>query len=282
MASIMARARAVEARNQSVIAACPAHGFMQQDVPYGGVGAAVTTNADLELAKSLAEELSERLYAHRSEYYVDLPDAAEAIALAKRSDRKPVAIADSGDNIGGGTPGDGTCLLAEALRQGVKSLFVHLVDPQAARTAAAAGVGATVHLAVGGKSDPIYGPPVEIRGVVRALVDGVFVNRAWGGYWDGVTSDMGLTARIDMGGITVLVSSERYSPNNIMHAKSVGVYPEDYAMSLCKGGLAFREAYKPPVANSYIQADTPGYSSSNVQQFPYEKLSRPIYPLDPI
>ena len=159
---------------------------------------------------------------------------------------------------------------------------MHLVDAQAARVAAGAGVGATVHVAVGGKSGALYGPPVEIRGVVRTITDGVYLNRAWSGYSAGVVSDMGLTARIDVGGITVVVSSERYSPNNIMHANSVGVYPEDYGLSICKGGLAFREAYKPPVANSFLQADTPGYSSSSLTRFRFEKLKRPIYPLDPV
>ena len=58
-------------------------------------------------------------------------------------------------------------------------------------------------------------------------------------------------------------------------------------MIVCKGGRAFREAlcraltaYKPPVANSHILSDTPGYSSSNLSQFTYTKIARPIVPLD--
>ncbi|MEA3406949.1 MAG: hypothetical protein U9R48_02565 [Chloroflexota bacterium] len=51
-------------------------------------------------------------------------------------------------------------------------------------------------------------------------------------------------------------------------------------MSVCKGGLAFREAYKPPVANNHIQSDTPGYSSSNLNAFTWERIRRPIVPLD--
>ncbi|NLD74650.1 MAG: hypothetical protein GX649_18275, partial [Chloroflexi bacterium] len=51
------------------------------------------------------------------------------------------------------------------------------------------------------------------------------------------------------------------SPNNLMHARAVGVYPEDYSLTVCKGGLAFRAAYGPPVANTHLLADTPGYSA---------------------
>lgn len=117
---------------------------------------------------------------------------------------------------------------------------------------------------------------------MRTITDGVFLNREGGGYRAGVIENMGLSVRIDAGGITVVLNSIRTSPNNIMHANAMGVYPEDYRMSVCKGGLAFREAYKPPVANSYIQSDTPGYASSNLSNFPFTKIKRPMFPLDDI
>jgi microcystin degradation protein MlrC len=282
MKLVMDRARQMEREIPGVAAACPAQGFMQQDVPYAGTGVVVTTDNDPELAQKLADELGNMMFAHRREFLVDLPDPAEAIRLAMKAGNPPVAIADSGDNIGGGTPGDGTSLLLEILRQGVDSAFVPLWDPESAQLAANAGVGATVTLDVGGKSDPMYGPPVRITGKVRAITDGLYMNRAWGGYSAGVVDNMGLSARIDMDGITVVLNSLPMSPNNIMHANSIGVYPEDYRMTVCKGGLAFREAYKPPVTNTYIQSDTPGYSSSNLKQFTFKRIRRPMFPLDDI
>ena len=282
MKRIMERAREMERAIPGVIAVCPAHGFLQQDVPWCGIGVAATVDRDRELALRLAEELGRMMFDVRRDYIVDLPDPAETVRLAMKDPHPPVAIADSGDNIGAGGTGDGTALLAEILRQGVDSAFVQLRDPEAARIAVAAGVGATVTLDVGGKSNPLYGPPVRITGIVRAVTDGVYMNRAWGGYWAGVVNDMGLSARIDCGGVTVVVNSIKMSPDNIMHAKSVGVYPEDYRMTVCKGGLAFREAYKPPVANTYIQSDTPGWTSSNLKNYTYTRIRRPIFPLDDI
>ena len=282
MKKVMDRARQMEHDIPGVICACPAHGFMQQDVPFAGTGVSVTTDNDPELAQKLADELGSLMFACRKEYYVDLPGPAEAVSLARKSENPPVAIADSGDNIGAGTPGDGTALLLEILRQGVDTAFVQLCDPETAMKAAEAGIGSTITIEVGGKSDPVYGPPVEITGEVRALSDGIYLNREWGGYQAGVKENMGLTARIDCNGITVVVTSYAVSPNNIMHANSIGVYPEDYRMTVCKGGLAFREAYKPPIVNSYIQCDTPGYSSSNLQNFSFRKIKRPIFPLDDI
>lgn len=282
MKKIMERAREMERTIPGVIAACPAHGFLQQDVPWGGIGVSVTADRNIDLAQRLADELGEMMFECRKEYLVDLPDPAETIRMALKAKNPPVAIADSGDNIGAGGTGDGTALLHEILRQGVDSAFIQLCDPEAERIAAMAGVGSMVTLEVGGKSDPLYGPPVKITGRVRAVTDGAYLNRAWGGYWAGVMNTMGLTARIDVGGIVVVVNSIKMSPDNILHAKSVGVYPEDYRMSVCKGGLAFREAYKPPVANTYIQSDTPGYTSSNLNNFSFTRIRRPIFPLDDI
>jgi microcystin degradation protein MlrC len=286
MKLVMDEARRMERAIPGVIAACPAQGFMQQDVPHAGTGVVVTTDGDPELARKLAGTLGDMMFAHRRDYIVELPDPAETIRLAMKVEHPPVAIADSGDNIGGGTPGDGAALLHEILRQGVDSAFVQICDPEAVKVAAEAGVGATVSLEVGGKSDPVYGPPVRITGKVRAVTDGVYMNRAWGGYAAGVVDTMGLSARIDIGapvnGITIVLTTYPMSPNNIMHANSIGVYPEDYRMTVCKGGLAFREAYKPPIANTYIQSDTPGYSSSNLKQFTFTRIRRPMFPLDEI
>ncbi|MFC1552810.1 M81 family metallopeptidase [Candidatus Latescibacterota bacterium] len=280
MKRIMDRARMIENENDAVIATCPAQGFTQQDVPHAGTGVAVTTDGDPELAQMIADELGRMMYESRHDFIALLPDPGESIRLALQSDNPPVAVADSGDNIGAGTPGDGTALLREILRQNAPSAFVQLCDPGSAAAASEAGIGSTVTLSIGGKSDPVYGPPVEITGIVRTLSDGVYRNSEGGGCQAGVIEDMGLSVRIDCAGITVVVTSNPVSPNNIMHANSMGVYPEDYRIIVCKGGLAFRDAYKPPRANSYIQCASPGFSSPDLKSFTFRKIPRPIFPLE--
>ena len=282
MKKVMDKARFYEQSNPSIIAACPSQGFMQQDVPYAGTGVAVTVDRDIELAIKTAEQLGRMMFDARHDFIIDLPEPAEAVEMALISKNYPVAIADSGDNIGGGTPGDGTALLQEILKQGVDSAFVQLCDPEAAKYASDSGIGSTITIDVGGKSSQVYGPPVSVTGKVRAITDGIYTNRSGKGYCAGVIDNMGLSARIDCGGLTLIVTSLPVSPNNLMHANSIGVYPEDYRITVCKGGLAFREAYKPPVTNSHIVCDTPGYSSSNLKNFNFKKIPRPIFPLDDI
>jgi microcystin degradation protein MlrC len=261
-----ARAAALERELPGVLLACPAQGFMQQDVPDAGVGVVVTADADRDLAQRVADELGALLFAHRREYWVQLPDAGEAVRLAARAAAPPVAISDGGDNIGAGTPGDGTALLAEILRQGVDSAFVQLWDPEAAARAAAAGVGATVTLDVGGKSHPLYGPPVRVTGrVSRVAAAGVAC----------------AAARLEIGGVTLLLNALPVSPNTLDQPHAMGIRPETYRMTVCKGGFAFRVAYLPSVY-SYILSATPGFSSTDLRTFTYTKIRRPIYPLDEI
>ncbi len=134
------RAREMQRTISGVLTCCPAHGFMQQDIPTQGAGIMVTVDRDKDKAQKLADELAEMMFRYRGEYWIDLPGPAETIRLAMQSE-KPVAIADGGDNIGAGGAGDGTHLLREILRQNVDSAFVQIYDLESAQKAFNAGVG---------------------------------------------------------------------------------------------------------------------------------------------
>ena len=54
----------------AIIAACPAQGFMQQDVPYAGTGVVVTADNDPELAQKYADELGDMMFSYRKDYIV--------------------------------------------------------------------------------------------------------------------------------------------------------------------------------------------------------------------
>lgn len=261
------RAREMERTLFGALLACPAQGFMQQDVPECGVGAAVTIDRNREMAQKMADELGDIMFAHRKEYWVHLPDAAEAVSLAMQSKKPPVAISDGGDNIGGGTPGDGTLLLFEILKQRVDTAFVPIWDAESARKAAAAGKGATVSLDVGGKSHPFYGPPVSLTGQVVAV------------YISADKKD--ISARVDVKGVSVLLNSRPIGPGDMGRPNALGIYPEKYRITVCKGGFAFRTTYRPDTY-SYILADTPGFTSTGIKNWTYTKVKRPIYPLDDI
>jgi microcystin degradation protein MlrC len=266
MKKVYDKAKELQRTVPGVLTCCPAHGFMQQDVPTCGAGVMVTTNGDLDLAQKLADELAELMFSFRKEYWIKLPGVTESIHMARQS-KKPVAIADSGDNIGGGGSGDGTYLLQEILDQGVKSAFVQIYDPESAIKAFEAGVGTEIDLEVGAKSSPINGKPVKISGkVTRTSNDGDPWHKS---------------ARLDMNGVTLLLNTKRIGPNDQANVRGMGIYPENYQMTVCKGSFAFRPQY-PESTYNYIMSATPGYVSADLLTFDWKKISRPIYPLDDI
>jgi len=264
------KAKMMERTISGVLTVCPGHGFMQQDVPTQGAGVIVTVDRDRALAQKLADELGDLFFSYRKDYWVHLPYPDETIrqALAlNRKTGKPVAIADGGDNMGAGTPGDGTALLVQILKQGVKNAFVQIWDPESAKKAALSGVGATVTLDVGGKTDTLYGPPVQIKGKVVAVSN-----------FSGKDSP---AVKIETNGITILVNTDQIGPNDQKNLRAVGIDPSKYTMSVCKGGFAFRPQY-PNTIYEYILSNTPGYSSVDLKTFKFTQIPRPIYPLDDI
>src|SRR5206468_7040095 len=100
-------------------------------------------------------------------------DAVTAVERAAGLDG-PVCLLDTGDNVGGGSPGDGTVLAHELRRQKVGPAFICLADADAVRQAAAVGVNARVQLRVGGKHDDRHGEPFAAEFTVRGLYDGRF------------------------------------------------------------------------------------------------------------
>ena len=51
-----------------------------------------------------------------------------------------------------------------------------LWDPQAVEVCRVAGVGANVELLLGGKTDDLHGEPLAVKGRVKLLSDGRFIN----------------------------------------------------------------------------------------------------------
>jgi microcystin degradation protein MlrC len=137
------------------------------------------------------------------------PDEAIAQALAD-PDPRPVVLLDVGDNVGAGTPGDSAILLEALIRRGVPSFLCSIWDADAVR--ATATVGARVDLEVGGRSDPLYGPPVRIVGTTRAVGQDAWEDRRSSGGW--VSFDAGLATVVDLdGGGTVKGNLIGIDPN---------------------------------------------------------------------
>jgi len=260
-----------------VVLVTVAGGFPYSDVPFAGLSITITTNGDSDLARKKAREIADVAWEHRHEFMVTNRDVNEAVREAIEAQEGPVVLVDVADNVGGGSPGDGTVLLRELLRQGAKGAVVVIADPEAARMAAAAGIGKIVQAKVGGKTDRLHGDPVPIEGKVKLLCDGLFRHR--GSHSTGTWFNMGLTAVLECGGVTVVVTSRKVPPFDPNHLYSVGIVPADQKIIVAKSAIAWRAAFG-DVAKKAIYVDTPGLNSIHLERFPFVKLRRPIFPLD--
>ena len=280
MRSILNAAAELESRDD-VLVANVAAGYPYADVYEAGPAFVIVTDDNRQLARKEAERLSEMLWNVRGRLTLDLPDAATAVRQAINAEKHPVILVEMGDNIGGGSPGDSTIILAELLKQDAAEFVVVLWDAESVQTCLRVGVGEEVALSVGGKTDRRHGKPVPIRGRVRLIHDGHFVEtepRHGGQKYH----NQGLTAVVELASphrALVVLTSRRQTPFSLHQLLSLGVQPQGMRIIVVKAAIAYRAAYE-PIAGEIIEVDTPGLTAVNPQHFTYGHLRRPIFPLD--
>jgi len=268
-----------------VLSASCGQGFPYADVDQMGVSFLVVTDGDAAFAEEQATWLARRAWDRRAELQNDSPSIEDAIkrAITAPSDDKPTAIMDVGDNVGGGGTADSTHLLAEVIRQGLsgeKSLLLSLFDPPAVQACISAGVGSTITLKVGARTDRLHGDPIEVTGNVRAITDGKFEEPkpTHGGLR---FFDYGLSVALDTDdGHTILLHTVRGIGNMSREQYySIGILPEQYRVIICKGTVSPRAAYE-PISREIIMANSAGVTSANMSSFSYQNRRIPLYPFE--
>jgi len=254
-------------------------GFPHADTPEAGFGVYVVTDNDQALADRLADQLANTAWEHRHEFMHSGLPVREAVARALAAEGQPILLADMADNTGGGAAGDGTEVLRELVRVGARSAVVACIwDPQAVARCVEAGVGASVTLDVGGKVDQRHGAPLRVTGLVRTLSDGRFVHK--GPMARALPGRLGTTAVLDVNDIKVILISYRWQTLDPEMIRFVGLDPLDHKILVVKSTIHYRAAFE-PIAHEIIEVDAPGLSSSNLGRFDFQRIRRPIFPLDP-
>ncbi|MBL8176642.1 MAG: M81 family metallopeptidase [Bryobacterales bacterium] len=263
-------------QNPKVLVASVPGGYQYADIPAMGPSVVVVTDNDPALAKREAERIAAMLWGLRPQLVFRAPDAAAAVRMAMSNGKHPVALMDAGDNIGGGSAGDATFVLSELIKQKADGWVVAISDPGAVDAAKRAGVSGQFDMAVGGKTDNLHGDSVRIKGRVRGIYDGQFVEPAvrhgGGRYWD-----MGVSAVIQVEGSTldspnyVLLTPKRVIPFSIGQLTSVGIQPERLKILVAKGTVAPRAAYE-PVSARIITVDSGGVTGMNPARFTYKHI----------
>ena len=279
MVKIFERAYAME-RNPAVINVNVAGGFPFADTEESGFSVVVITNNDGDLAEEYSQELSNFAWNLRKEFLKELTPVPDAVRRAMKAKEGPVVLADVADNPGGGGSGDGTVVLKTLIDMGARNVgFALIKDPEAVSEAIEAGVGATVTMKVGGKTDSFHGPPVQVTGRVKTITDGLFVHK--GPMGTGSKGEVGRSVVLEVNGIDLIVAERKMAPNDPEIFRRHGIEPTEKKVLVVKSRGHFRAAYE-PFAKEIIEVDAPGVASPNLKQFPYKHVRRPIFPLDDI
>ncbi len=259
--SLYASLRQIEAR-PGIMDASIAIGCAWTDSPHASVSPLVVAEGDIDPARWEVERLSDEIWERRREFAPDtkaLPlDAAITQALA--SAERPVMLADSGDNPGAGGGGDSALVLEALLECGArKALVGGIADPAAVAKCAEVAAGEVVAVSVGGKLDAVNGRPVDVAGTI-------------------VSVDPGEHAVVQAEGVTLVLTQQRCAIDHVDHYAAMGVDPREYQVVVVKCG--YLSPNLRTIAGGSIMALTPGFTDLRLHELPYERIRRPIFPLD--
>ncbi|MER0240191.1 M81 family metallopeptidase [Fulvimarina sp. MAC8] len=237
--------------------------------------------ATKEAAEGAAEAIVSQIEAARAAFtgvsFEPLEAVREAMRISATTDR-PVVIADTQDNPGAGGDSNTTGMLRALIEAGATRAAIGvLYDPAAAKAAHEAGQGATLTLSLGGQSGVPGDAPFVGSFEVSELSDGEFI--APGPYYGGARMQLGPSARLTIGGVSVVVASAKAQAADREMFRFVGVAPEAQAILVVKSSVHFRADFS-SMAETILTATAPGPMPLSPASLPFLKL-RPGIALTP-
>lgn len=253
-------------------------GFPYADVAEMGTSVIVVANGDRKLAHKSADAIARQMLDLRDEFLPHLIPIDDAIDFAVNSP-KPVCFLDTGDNVGGGSSGDGTVLAKTLLQRHLGGAFVMIFDPQSVEACNRAGIGAKITLEIGGKTDDLHGPPLVAQVRVKSFCDGRYTeSQVRHGGWTG--GEMGRCAVVETSsGLTILLTSHRTPPFSLEQVRAAGLDPGSFDYLIAKGVHAPVAAYR-EVCKTFIRVNTPGITNIDMTQLPYHHRRKPLFPFE--
>jgi microcystin degradation protein MlrC len=238
-------------------------GYVWADEPRAGA-TVIATGFDRAVLAREATKVAQRYWDARHEFQFGVPAGSidECIAWALDAPEACVFISDSGDNPTAGGAGDTTVALDALLRHGAPSAVVaSIADAPAIETMLAAGVGATVDVALGGKLDPITCQPLSVRGIVRHLAPGDNPE-----------------AVLQIGDTHVIVTQRRRPYHFVADIQRLGLEPLAHKIVVIK--IGYLEPDLKRHAPRAFLALTPGAVDQDIERLPFQRVRRPLFPLD--
>ena len=255
-------------------------GFVFSDTPYNGVAICVTARNAHAAAKELAEELAAQGWEDRALFQRSLLPIEDAIDLIRTKKRNPLIFSDAGDNPGGGGSGRTTEFLMTLINSEPEGVYYgSFYDPPLAKAAHKAGQGnkfkAEFNTDPGEPADKHFRTEAE----VVALHSGDVIGRL--GLLAGRQLHLGPSAALKIGGIIVIVISDRSQTADPMFFEMFGLDIADAHTVIVKSRGHFRSGFRPWFPPERVkEVDTDGLTSPVLERRQWHYLPRPVYPLD--
>jgi microcystin degradation protein MlrC len=258
-------------------------GFAYADTPFNGLTVVVTAT-DPAAARALAQEIAIFGWARRDRFratLTSLDDAVQRATAASADHAAPALIfADVADNPGGGGRGNTMWILEAFHKAGVKDALVGVIhDPALAAEAHQLGEGARFTARFNRAGGDEFSKPFTAEAVVRKLHAAPVRGRR--GIYANNTLDMGLSAALQIRGITVVVISNRFQCADPIFFEAFGLDIGQARVVVVKSRGHFRGGFDEFFRHQQVvEVDAPGLTSPILSRFPWKYLPRPVLPID--
>lgn len=262
MADLIAAARTWE-KEPGVASADLLLGFPWADTPHAGVFC-VSSGTDANLCEKAAADLARRFRAARDAFEFTTPalEPEEAVAMARDTTRGPLFLSDSGDNPTAGAEQNMAWFAGRLEVESIgPSLVPAIADARAYEMAAAAGPGAGIEIPIG---TTVHGEDVPL--LFACVVDGLHVH--------GRVRVAVLRGK----SVTCLVTDRRVGTLDLSLMRDCGIDVADYRCVVVKCGYQGAEC-RAAASASYLVL-TPGDTNARLEELPFHKIPRPMWPMD--
>lgn len=273
MAEAAAFARGLEAGG-GLLDATIYQGYAYGDRGHAGGCIVVWTNGDQAAADAAAEALRDEVARIYPRLFIHMPSAAEGIDEALellRSGKGPMAVIDPADHPGAGANADTPGLLQALIEADPQfpSVFAFFWDPETVGRAHAAGEGAELDVALGGRLSDSFGPPVRLKVRVARLTDGKVVQT--GPFQNGLAYDYGRTAVLETGMVRIIVTEVCLMVSDPTFFELHGIELSGGLLLAVKAKNQFRAAFT-DVFRRMIDVDVPGPAAYDFTALPFRNV----------
>jgi microcystin degradation protein MlrC len=270
--------------DDDILAVSVCSGFSLGDTVKNGMSVTVTTRGNQQKGDEAARIIAQRIWDERNRYDITMTSLDDAVEMMQAVNADPsspaLCFADVSDNPGGGGRGNTTFILEAFLKAGCRDVLIGpFFDPALAQKAHELGVGAKFEANFNSEETWKYSEQMSWQAEVITLHDGNYIGRR--GMKAGRSGMMGQTALIKCDGVSILVCSKRGQFVDPMMVESVGVKIDQLRGLVVKSRGHFRAAVDEFYQDKQIiEVDVPGLTTVILGRVDWQRVPRPIYPLD--